>query len=174
MAERRLENYCSSYTDAGGGSAASASGSMDAPRGRPAGRGRCWHVYRSLHQARLHAEAAAGSELAASGGHAGPRVHDVEVLEQLVRELWFVGPADALRVLATNQAMLDRLAADQPLEAAAGAPAPATAAAAGAGLTVVNGLARSTAEEIFRRLDRTGSGFIDRGDLMAGLGLLGE
>ncbi|GLC59508.1 hypothetical protein PLESTB_001494900 [Pleodorina starrii] len=111
-AERRVGDYCSTFAPAGAVSAAAAEGGGRG-RGGGGGRGRgrsCWHVYRSLRQARRRLEAEAGAE-AVTTGHAGPACADVESLEKMVRELEYVPSEDLYRVLAANEKLLGSMAA---------------------------------------------------------------
>ncbi|GIL50873.1 hypothetical protein Vafri_6851 [Volvox africanus] len=96
-AERRIGDYCSTFARSG------------AETGAGAGR-KCWHIYRSLSQARKRAEAEAGAE-AVTTGRAGPACEDVKAFERLIKELEFVPVEDMVRVLKTNELLLQSLAA---------------------------------------------------------------
>ncbi|EFJ45003.1 hypothetical protein VOLCADRAFT_94698 [Volvox carteri f. nagariensis] len=209
-AERRIGDYCSTFARGSGGS----------------GRRWCWHIYRSLRQARRRLEAEAAAE-AVTTGHAGPACGEVEALEKLVRELEFVPVEDMCRVLAANERTLCALAAAGRSKAAAqngggggggsggnrawvdkaacarnvagggattegsdweeqlsgGAEEEEEVEAAekeggsGSGtksLAIVEGVDRQRAETVFKGLDRSGRGWLDRDDLLAGLQMMGE
>ncbi|GLI60662.1 hypothetical protein VaNZ11_002862 [Volvox africanus] len=210
-AERRIGDYCSTFARSG------------SETGGDAGR-KCWHIYRSLRQARKRAEAEAGAE-AVTTGRAGPACADVKAFEQLLRELEFVPVEDMFRVLKSNELLLQSLAAGKTARQRDGAwvdwaACPHKVGSGGSrdgsdreeqlnsgsdvwteeaeedwdrdkdmkvvegsarcgarcvgGLTVTAGLDRRRAEEVFTALDRSGRGWLDRDDLLAGLEMLGE